>query len=84
LELLERAESEQEYVSLRELRRLARDQPSLTGHVSQLLHMAVREGAVVWDDRQRITRGGRCVPWRLYRLNRRHPAVQQLGVRLDT
>ena len=82
LELLGRAETRYEQVSLDDLRRLARDLPSLAGRVGRLLHAAVARGEVVWDDRLYITRSGRCVTRRVYRLNRRHPAVQAAtGVR---
>jgi hypothetical protein len=84
LELFERAERECEQVSMRELRRLARNSRLPTGRLSVVLRQAVEDAVVLWDDRQRMVRGGRLVPWRLYRLNRRHPAATAMaGVRLD-
>ena len=83
IELLDSAEDLYPAVTLDHLRRLARADPDwapLTRKLSRLLSRALAADMVLSDNRTHLTRRGTFSPVRLYRLNRRHPAViQALG-----
>ena len=69
------------------LARLARQEPDwrpLAGRLAAVLKLAVNQGLVLRDQRQRLTAQGQLRPVPLYRLNYRHPrVVALLGAALE-
>lgn len=83
LRLVDLLQAVEEVAPLRgdRLARLARQDPawrSLVGRLAAVLEVAVGEGVVLRDQRQRLTARGRLRPVQLYRLNYRHPRVVKL------
>ena len=74
LELVALAARRQALVSIDQLRRLVHQEPRwgpLTPRLSRALAGAVRDGALLSEARQRLSRGGKLREIRLYRVNPR-------------